>query len=399
MRILFLTFQFPYPPFSGAGIKTLSLLDHLRTNREVHLLSLRRGPLSESQQEWAGNLSEAQTVELNKPRNARSLLTSYVARVPLRIERNRSAGMARLVEEQLNSFRPDALFIDGLSMAQYVPERFRAQALLHEHNAEYLIWQRQSEIESGLRRWVASREAVRLRCYEASLVRRFGTVFAVSEDDRRTLIDLGAEPGRVGVLPNIPDRTLLDTPAPAFADTQPVILYFGTLSWQPNIEGLERILTSIFPPVRAKLPEARLVVAGTGASRELAAHVAATEGAEFCGQVDDPEPLYRNARVLVDATHSGGGTRLKVLNAFARGIPVAASAVAAEGLEVIPGEHLLVAEGDPQMVTDILSLLHDADRWQAVSRNARALIRARYVAEIAYRPLDEALARISGAGS
>jgi glycosyltransferase involved in cell wall biosynthesis len=399
MRIIFLTFQLPYPPFSGAAIKTLSLLDHLRANHEVNLLSLRRGPLTLAQKEWAASLDGLQTVELNKPRNAWSLLSSYVARVPLRIERNRSTGMSRVVDAQLDAIRPEVLFIDGLSMAQYAPERLRRRGILHEHNAEYVIWQRQSEIESGPRRWVAASEASRLRRYEASVVRQFGTVFAVSEDDRRILIEQGAQPGRVGVLPNIPDRTLLDTAAPSFTDTGPVILYFGTLSWQPNIEGLERILTSVLPGVRQQVSEARLIVAGVGASQALAARVAATEGAEFRGQVDDPEPLYRSARVLIDATRSGGGTRLKVLNAFARGVPTVATTRAAEGIEVIPGDHLLIADSAADFIDAVVLLLRDGDRWQAISENARALVRARYVAEIAYRPLDEALTRISTGGS
>jgi len=224
-------------------------------------------------------------------------------------------------------------------------------------------------------------------------------VFAVSEDDRRTLIELGAEPGRVGVLPNIPDRTLLDRAAPRFTDTGPVILYFGTLSWQPNMEGLERILSSVFPGVRRQMPDARLIVAGAGASQALAARVAATDGADFRGKVEDPEPLYRGSRVLIDATRSGGGTRLKVLNAFARGIPVVATTRAAEGIEVIPGEHLLITDEDAQLIDAVVSLLRDGDRWQAISENARALVRARYVAETAYRPLDEAVARIFARGS
>jgi glycosyltransferase involved in cell wall biosynthesis len=399
MRILFLTFQFPYPPLSGAAIKSLSLLDYLSANHEVRLLSLRRSPLNAAQKEWAAMLPGFRTVELDKPRNAWILLNSYIARLPLRIERNRSPEMARLVEAQVKAIEPDVLFVDGLSMAQYIPEQLRRRAILHEHNAEYVIWQRQSEIESGLRRWVASREAARLRHYEARVVQQFDSVFAVSEEDRQTLIDLGVEPSRVAILPNLPDRDLLEKPAPSFTDTEPVILYFGTLSWQPNIEGLDRILTSIFPAVRRHMPDARLVVAGIGASRELAARIAATEGAEFRGRVDDPESLYRGATVLVDATRSGGGTRLKVLNAFARGIPVVATTRAAEGLDVRAGEHLFVADTDDEMVDAIVSVLRDGTRRQALSENARALVRSRYVAEIAYTPLDEALARIVAAHS
>jgi glycosyltransferase involved in cell wall biosynthesis len=99
--------------------------------------------------------------------------------------------------------------------------------------------------------------------------------------------------------------------------------------------------------------------------------------------------------VLVDATRSGGGTRLKVLNALARGVPVVASTLAAQGLDVVAGEHLLVANGDNEMVDAIELLLRDASRWQALSQAARAFARSRYVAEIAYRPLDEALAHVS----
>jgi len=266
MRILFLAFQFPYPPVNGASIKTLSLIDYLRRSHEVRVVSLRRGALLPAQEAWAGSLGGIRTVALDKPRNTWSLLSSYAARVPLRIERNRSGEMARVVNAEMSSFLPEVLFVDGLSMAQYVPPGFHGLRFLHEHNAEYVIWQRQSEIETGPRRWVASREAARLRRYEASALHRFDVVFAVSEDDRLTLLDLGAGPDRVRILPNLPDRALLDTPAHVFEDTESVVLYFGTLSWQPNIEGLERILTSVFPEVRRRVPEARLVVAGVGAS-------------------------------------------------------------------------------------------------------------------------------------
>ena len=63
------------------------------------------------------------------------------------------------------------------------------------------------------------------------------------------------------------------------------------------------------------------------------------------------------------------------------------------------GEHLLVADKEGEFVDAVVSLLHDRDRWQALSENGRDLVRARYVAEIAYRPLDEAVARLGGARS
>ncbi|MBI2912636.1 MAG: glycosyltransferase family 4 protein, partial [Chloroflexi bacterium] len=197
------------------------------------------------------------------------------------------------------------------------------------------------------------------------------------------------------LLPNLPDPSLLERPALSFAQTEPLLLYFGTLSWQPNIDGLEYLLRSVFPLLRQGMPDARLVVAGKGAPARLQRLALRTEGVEFLGPAEDPEPLYRRARLFVEASPTGGGTRLKVLNALARGLPVVASPQGAEGLDAVPGHHLLVA-GDPESMAEAMGrLIADDGLWRALSENGRALVRRLYLADVAYRPLQEALSRAS----
>src|SRR2546427_216344 len=94
-----------------------------------------------------------------------------------------------------------------------------------------------------------------------------------------------------------------------------------------------------------------------------------TPGVEFLGQVDDSETLYRRARVFVEATRSGGGTKLKVLNSLARGLPIAASPEAVAGLDVTPGEHLLVASDSVSLAASVVSLLTDEALWGRLSEN------------------------------
>lgn len=332
------------------------------------------------------------TLQHQQARTPASLARSYLKRVPMSVERNRNAEMQKLVAAEIAEFEPDAIFVDGWLMAQYLPHDFAGLKLLHEHNAEFQLWERQAAVEGFGRRWLVSREAGRVKQYEAAILQRFDTVFVVSEEDRRALRDLGAETAKLRVLPNIPDASLLDLPSPVFDKTEPLVLYFGTLSWRPNIDGVERML-SIFRFVRKRLPGARLVVAGKDAPESLAEHVRAVEGAEFFGEVDEPEDLYRRARVLVDAAKTGGGTRLKVLNALARGIPVVASFEAARGLDIVPNEHLLVARNDHLMAEAVITLLEEPGRWTVLSQNGRALIRARYQPGNAFRQLDEALAK------
>lgn len=390
MRILFLTPEFPYPPTSGGTIKTFSILSYLKQRHEIDLLCFRRRSLNAEQLAWAARLGSTQTVYLHRGRNPLNLLLSYIDGLPLSIERNRDDRMRELVLDYFRRGKYDAVFVDHWLMAQYLPRRFRGVKALHEHNAEYVLWQRQAEREGNLLlRPFVRFERQRVKKYEAGVLRRFQTVFAVSEADREALIALGGEPERVRVLPNLPDADLLGLPPLTFATTEPIIFYFGTLSWQPNIEGLEYLLRAVFPLVRKRFPPARLLIAGRGPPDSLRYAVARTEGAELLGPIEDPEPLFRRARVFVEISRSGGGTRLKVLNAMARGLPVVASPEGAGGLEVINGVHLLVEREARPLAEAIVTLMQDEARWRALSENGRELIRSRYVAEKAFHALDD----------
>src|SRR6185503_18601866 len=122
--------------------------------------------------------------------------------------------------------------------------------------------------------------------------------------------------------------------------SEPVLLFLATLSGPPNAEGLSRFLDDDFPALLERVPGVRLVVAGAGAPDRLVRHVHLSRAAEFAGPVDDDEALYRRARCFVDVGVGGSGTKVKVLNALARGLPVVTGADGAEGLDVSSGVHL-----------------------------------------------------------
>ena len=392
MRILFITANFPFPPVSGAALKTLSVFDYLSRRHSVAAISIIREPLTQAQEMWAAEQG-VQTVLVNRGRSPGNLIRSYLGGRPLSVERNRSAQMRVLVEDKLTSGLPDAIFVDGWLVAQYLPDWFPGLTMLHQHNAEYRLW----ELESAKRgvgplRWLTGREASRVRKYEAKIMARFGAVFAVSVDDARALVAAGVDRDRVHLLPNVPDPALLDLPSLSFAGTEPEIMYFGTLSWQPNIDGLERLITRILPLVRERIPDVKLTVAGRDAPRRLIELAERNPAVEYVGPLDDAEPVYQRARVFAEVTQTGGGTRLKILNALARGLPTVASVAAAQGLDILAGDHVLLARDDDALAEAIVSLLTDEDRWRIVSQNGRALVRGKYVAEVAFQSLDTILA-------
>jgi len=392
MRILFITANFPFPPVSGAALKTLSVFDYLSRRHSVAAISIIREPLSQAQEMWAAE-NGVQTVLVNRGRSPGNLIRSYLGGRPLSVERNRSAQMKALVEDKLAAGLPDAVFVDGWLVAQYLPEWFPGITMLHQHNAEFRLWERESAKRgAGPLRWLTGREAARVRKYEAKIMSRFGTVFAVSVDDARALVAAGADRERVHLLPNVPDPALLELPSLSFEQEEPEIMYFGTLSWQPNIDGLERLITRILPLVRERIPDVKLTVAGRDAPARLIQLAERTPAVEYVGPLDDAEPLYQRARVFAEVTQTGGGTRLKILNALARGLPTVASVAASQGLDILAGEHVLLARDDDALAEAIVLLLTDEHRWRIVSQNGRALVRGKYVAEVAFQSLDSILA-------
>lgn len=403
MRVLFATPRALGDPRSGGTIKSAALLTHMERRHEVDVACF-VPPNAGADARWERAAGRTVAVPLDRPRSIGRLLASYARRHPLSIERNRSVVMSRAVDELVASRRPDVVFVDGWLMAQYLPTRFDGLALLHEHNAEHVMWRRQADLErSAMRTAVVRAEASRVRRYEAGILRRFDVVYAVSEPDRAALLALGAPPP-VPILANVPDQSLLGRP-PLKPVPEPVLLFLGTLSWQPNVEGLTRFLRGGFPALRREVEGARLIVAGSGATRSLTSLAARMPGIELVGDVRDAEPLYRMARGFVDLGLGGAGTRVKVLNALARGLPVVASRDAAEGLEVVAGEHLLVADTPTEAVAALVRVLTDDDVWRNLSRRGRELIRTRYVPEVAFGSLDEALyghstgEPVSGGGS
>ena len=155
--------------------------------------------------------------------------------------------MAERVAQLLETGGHDAVFVDSWLMAQYLPDGYRGIRLLHEHNAEHVMWRRHAELETNrVRRPLVRLEARRVRRYEADLLSRFDVVFAVSEPDRATLAALVTERSPDRAAPNVADPALLErpelTPRP-----NPCCCSSPRSRGRQNAEGLSRFLDDDLP--------------------------------------------------------------------------------------------------------------------------------------------------------
>ncbi|HEV7216094.1 MAG TPA: glycosyltransferase family 4 protein, partial [Chloroflexota bacterium] len=274
---------------------------------------------------------------------------------------------------------PAPLILDAHN-AEWRLQRAAYQAALREHRVKPAVY--------SLLQW---RKLVR---YEGTAVRRARVTFAVSAADQGDLQQL-APGAAVAVLANGVDAELYQ-PLPALAQDTDSILFAGKMDFRPNVEGALWLAHRVMPRVWSRRPAARLVLFGRDpapAVRRLAADPRITVTGHVPG-TDAEKVALANAGVVAVPLLSGGGTRLKVLNALAMARPVVSTPLGATGYAVTSGQHLLLAEGAGPFADALLRLLEQPDLGVRLGMAGRRAVCSRYTWERVLPVLDHAYAEL-----
>jgi hypothetical protein len=166
----------------------------------------------------------------------------------------------------------------------------------------------------------------------------------------------------------------------------------GWAAWPPTRDALARLTTSVWPVVRGRAADARLVLAGRGMSAAVMSDRGA--GVDVVGEVESSQDFLAGLSVLVYPVRRGSGMKVKVLEAIASGVPVVTTSAGAEG--IAPSEGVLVHDDESAFSTAVVRLLRDDDERRARGASARADFLARYAPLPATEPLVDLYRRILG---
>jgi glycosyltransferase involved in cell wall biosynthesis len=287
------------------------------------------------------------------------------------------------------SSKPDVLYFDHLDSFLYHQFAPQVPSVIDLHNIYSLLAHRTAEEEPNwLKRAFLRRQARLLAAMESKAARECTALLAVSHQEAEHFRSLGAK--AVHAVPNGVDYpALADLPVGRPAD-QPVVLFLGTMSWRPNAAAASFLAINVMPRVRLKFPSARLLVVGRDPPPDLKA-LSGANGVVVTGGVPDVKPYLLEASVMAVPLDTGGGTRLKILEAFAAGLPVVSTSVGAEGIDATPGTHLILAErpafaaalvdllsspaAAASMATEARVLARDVYDWQRIGRDAAEVVR------------------------
>jgi glycosyltransferase involved in cell wall biosynthesis len=372
-----------YPATSGKRLRTLHLMLRLaRRHRLTYIARGHHGP-AEAREATAflrDHGVEAVVVEDPLPRKSGlgfypRLACNLLSPLPYSAASHRSSRMRRAVEEYAAGHKVDLWQFEWTPYVWTLP-RPAAPRVLIAHNVDTLIWQRYHETERHpLKRWYIRGQWRKFDRLERRVFAEVDRVVAVSPEDAALVREhFGVE--SVDVVDNGIDRPYFE--GVQAAGSPGTLLFLGSLEWRPNLDAARLLLDSIFPAVRAAAPEARLVIVGRNPPPWLAERVRGVAGVELHGNVADVRPFLVSSGVLAVPLRIGGGSRLKILEALACGLPVVSTRVGAEGLSLEPGRHLVVVESAEQMATALVECIRDPGRARRLAESGRRVVLERY---------------------
>jgi len=390
MRVLMLAPFYPLPIRSGGHTRLARLVQELASRHELHWMSLITPEEDGAPPPLAGLASAPVLVRARHNPDWRSKLAE--ASRPAEWRRTWSRGLDRLkgyppdaiqmnfpdlasrIREGLGQLPFDIVQIEYTAMGRYLPLIRRvspkARVFLDEIDISYIALRRRVEVERdpAVRRW-----ALKMERFEKRLWRECDGILTMSTVDARTVAESVGH-GRVWPVPNG-----VDTAYFAFRERDPGsrrLLFLGNLLHPPNSAGLRFFLQEVWPGIRRRNADLELDVIGEpGGFRE---GVPDPPGVVFHGVVEDVRPFLAAACLTVVPIVSGSGTRLKVLEAFAAGVPVISTPLGCEGIEIENGREVLLAESSADFIEGVLRMADHPEESAVLARRARQLVESRY---------------------
>lgn len=376
LKILFLTNRSPYPITDGQSRRTYNILKGLARRHEVHLLSLYESP-EEVGSDSVGHLkSFCERVEM-LPAPPKTLSVAMVVRLlgslfstePYTVWRHYSREYAKRVQAWLDATPFDVVHCDILPLAYAIRDVKVPVCALTDHDVSYLKAERlaKQRHNRAIKLFIYY-EAMKLKRLERIIFRHVDVGITVSGLDRKVLQSLCPE-GHFTVVENGVD---IGTFVPNFAAIEPnTLVWVGGFHHYPNCEAVRFFLKEIYPKIKQNNPGVRFYIVGGGVPESLMKLTFGDPSIVTTGYVEDPLPYIQRATLFIAPILSGGGTKLKVLEAMAVGKAIVSTSIGVEGIEGNDQEHFMVADTPEVFSSRVVSLLNDRVFRERLGANAR----------------------------
>ncbi len=375
MKVLWVNTNFLHPTTKGGQIRTLEILRHLSRTHEIHYVAIEDPKHPEAPQQAAEYCARAYPFRHAIPGRrslafARQLVGNCFSEMPLAVSRFHSPELGEFLAGLIRTERFDRAVVDHLAPTSYFPDL--PHSLFFQHNVETMIWRRHVEhAPDPVRRAFFRMQADRMFEYERRACLAAGHIVAVSAVDAGMMRSLfGVE--RISEIPTGVNIEYFTPPpaAPPVAD----LVFVGSMDWLPNIDGVTWFARDVLPLIRKRRPECSVAIVGRMPPPKIAALAEQLPNVIVTGTVPDVRPHLWGAAVSIVPLRIGGGTRLKIYEAMAAGVPVVSTTVGAEGLHVEPPNDIRMGDTAEEFADQCIELLANPAERAALASRAREMV-------------------------
>lgn len=377
MKILMLTPYLPFPLLSGGQTRSYNLIKNLSGKHEITLFSLIK---YSDEEKYTKELEKyCKKIKVFKrsesPWTLRNIALTGLGPYPFLVIRNLVQKEKDAIVKELSSSKYDLIHAETFYVMPHIPHT-DVPTLLVEQTVEYLVYKHYVEERAPMilkpPLWI---DVLKLKLWETYFWRRAERVVAMSDSDRSQMSKLA--PGLdIDIVPNGIDIDYFSTKSRK-KTKQPRVLYVGNFSWLQNIEAVDILVNIVWPEIKVEVPDAKLWIVGMNMTDEIRV-LGEKVDIEIKEGIPDIRDAYNNASVLVTPIEGPGGTRLKILEAMASGLPVVTTPVGAEGLGVIDGKEALIKKDYIELAKSAVRVLQDEKLAKRLGESGRNFVKQNY---------------------
>lgn len=378
MKILFISYDFPYPPSGGSISRDYNLIKQLSKNHELYWINRTiRGEIKqEFKDEMKKYFKEMKIIEWNYDQSAAGLLESLITKTPYIISRFESQEMNKIVSETIKGNNFDLILCDHIYLSQYIPDFITGKIPVIPNNEDcgFTYYKRMTENSGLARSLYAGSQWKKLLNYEIEVLKKYKVYITTSEKEKE-LISEHYNEAEIGVIENGVDTEYFTERERT--DFNPNIVFTAWFKYYPNAVAAIDFVNKVFPIIKKEIPGIKFYIVGKEPPQKVK-DLERTEGVVVTGFVDDVREYLANADAAVIPLQIGGGTRLKILEAMSMKIPVVSTVLGAEGLKVEDGKNILIVRNGDEFALKVLEVIQNKNLSKQLADNGRILMEKEY---------------------
>lgn len=372
MNILFVSALLPYPLYSGGQVRIYNLLRELGKRHTITLCSFIR---NDEERQYAKQLpfvSDVRMVMRGKGRQLKYFVKA-LGKYPMLLATYDNRQMRQAIREEVTKKQYDLVHIEPFYVFPSLPP-ITIPLVVSEHNIEYDIYQKNADtMKMPFVHQYAKFDALKVKIWEEVVWNRARVVTAVSEDDAAVISKSTKK--KTPVVSNGVDCSTFAYNAHTFTKG-PTCLFVGNFLWPPNVEAVQRLLTTMWPNIVSAFPDAHLTIVGKHFPEQFK---------KYCNNSISLEPLveritdaFSKADILLAPMGIGGGTKFKIIEAMATGTLVITTAAGRMGLSGTSKTEFLEAESAQEFIDALRWVYANPKKAQGMTKRARTLVEQTY---------------------